>query len=377
MTKILTDNGRNVEMSKKGSNGEAILSIYLKDFYKGWKELLDFELSNIVLEQRHANSNIDLSAVNRIRKLGVYMEIQLTKANKKYLRRIQTMMNRYHESIIIWVAHSFDKALLQELEDWMAKHNKQYIDFYALTISEEALKELHSLNQLYKLDVYNKMPVLNDIDNLLQVEYKLINLHKTHCGSVLIEPPIYDFSRSDDVKKMLLSVLNKRMPYYLNFHYRKKANLHDHVLTVGSGRSNISYRTSVKNAKSLAFVELYFDSSREDDYEEFTKMEQTIRQKVHPQIQFENRRIGVYFQPLEAYEETFEKIAEIFEQFIQFFSPYTYGREEIRIVDKKADDKTIVDLMFFPEQVYPEEPYETEDSYRIKMEELSEMMYRH
>ncbi len=129
------------------------------------------------------------------------------------------------------------------------------------------------------------MPVLNDIDNLLQVEYKLINLHKTHCGSVPIEPPIYDFSRSDDVKKMLLSVLNKRMPYYLNFHYRKKANLHDHVLTIGSGRSNISYRCSAKNAKSLAFVELYFVSSREDDYEEFTKMEQTIRQKVHPQIQ--------------------------------------------------------------------------------------------
>lgn len=331
MTKIFVDNRRNVEMSKKGSNKEAIFAIYLKDYYKGWKELLDFELSNIVLEQRHANSNIDLLAVNLIRKLGIYMEIQLTKANKKYLRRIQTMMNRYHESIIIWVAHSFDKALLQELEDWMAKHNKQYIDFYALTISEETLKELHSLNQLYKLDVYNKMPVLNDIDNLLQVEYKLINLHKTHCGSVPIEPPIYDFSRSDDVKKMLLSVLNKRMPYYLNFHYRKKANLHDHVLTVGSGRSNISYRTSVKNAKSLAFVELYFDSSREDDYEEFTKMEQTIRQKVHPQIQFENRRIGVYFQPLETYEETFEKIAEIFELFIKFYSPYLYGGKILRL----------------------------------------------
>lgn len=209
-------------MSKKGSNGEAILSIYLKDFYKGWKELLDFELSNIVLEQRHANSNIDLSAVNRIRKLGVYVEIQLTKANTNYLDRIQNMMNRYPESVIIWVARSFDKMLLQELEDWMAKHNKQYIDFYALTISDEALKELHSLNKLYKLDVYHKMRVLNDIDNLLQVEYKLINLHPMHCGSVAIEPPTYDFSRPDDVKKALLKVLQKRMPYYLNFHYRKK-----------------------------------------------------------------------------------------------------------------------------------------------------------
>lgn len=124
MPKILTDNRRNVELSKNGSNKEALFAIYLKDHYKGWKELLNFELSNIVLEQRHANSNIDLSAVNRTSKLGVYMEIQLTKANTKYLHRIQNMMNRYPESVIIWVARSFDKMLLQELEDWMAKHNK-------------------------------------------------------------------------------------------------------------------------------------------------------------------------------------------------------------------------------------------------------------
>lgn len=369
-------------MSKKGSNGEAILSIYLKDFYKGWKELLDFELSNIVLEQRHANSNIDLSAVNRIRKLGVYVEIQLTKANTNYLDRIQNMMNRYPESVIIWVARSFDKMLLQELEDWMAKHNKQYIDFYALTISDEALKELHSLNKLYKLDVYHKMRVLNDIDNLLQVEYKLINLHPMHCGSVAIEPPTYDFSRPDDVKKALLKVLQKRMPYYLNFHYRKKTNLHDHVLTVGSGRSNISYRCSANNAKSLAFVELYFDSSRGKEYERFKNMEQTIRQKVHSQVIFKDRKVGVYFQPLQTYEETFEQIAEIFERFIQFFSPYIYGRKEIMRIDGPVEQTVgeinhiILKRVDYSEAMFFDEPYETEESYRIKLEEQSEIMIR-
>lgn len=383
MTKILTDNGRNVEMSKKGSNGEAILSIYLKDFYKGWKELLDFELSNIVLEQRHANSNIDLSAVNRTSKLGVYMEIQLTKANTKYLDRIQNMMNRYPESVIIWVARSFDKMLLQELEDWMAKHNKLYIDFYALTISDEALKELHSLNKLYKLDVYHKMRGLNDIDNLLQVEYKLINLHPMHCGSVAIEPPTYDFSRPDDVKKALLKVLQKRMPYYLNFHYRKKTNLHDHVLTVGSGRSNISYRCSANNAKSLAFVELYFDSSRGKEYERFQNMEQTIRQKVHSQVIFEDRKIGVYFQPLQTYEETFEQIAEIFERFILFFSPYLYGGKDINVISEHEEKGTkgiqsaiLTRLDYSPnrlvEDFLEEEPWETEDSHRIRQEGMAD-----
>ncbi|MEK4826677.1 hypothetical protein NSS71_19250 [Niallia sp. FSL W8-0951] len=376
-------------MSKKGSNKEAIFAIYLKDQYKGRKELLDFELSNIVLEQRHANNNIDLSAVSIIRKLGIYMEIQLTKANKKYLGRIKSMMIRYPESVIIWVARSFDISLLEDLDDWMLKHNKQYIDFYALTISEEAMKKLHSLNQLYKLDVYNKMDVLNDISNLLHVEYKLKNLHPTHCGGVAIEPPTYDFSRPDDIKKALLEVLKKRMPYFLNFHYRKKANLYDHVLTIGSGRSNISYRCSAKNAKSLAFVELYFDSSREKEYDEFKKVEQTIRQKVHPHICFENRRIGVYFQPLQTYEETFEQIAEIFERFIQFFSPYFYGRNDIKVIREQEENSTetiqsaILTRLDYSsnrliEDFMKEETFETEESYRIRQEEVADyFIYRY
>ena len=370
-------------MSKKGSNKEALFSIYLKEHYKGWEELLNFELSNIVLEQRHANSNIDLLAVNLIRRLGVYMEIQLTKANTKYLYRIQNMMNRYPESVIIWVARSFDKMLLQELEDWMAKHNKQYIDFYALTISDKALKELHSLNKLYKLDIYDKMHVLNDIDNLLQVKYKLINLHPMHCGSAVIEPPTYDLSRPDDVKKALLKVLQKRMPYFLNFHYRKKANLHDHVLTVGSGRSNISYRCSANNVKSLAFVEIYFDSSRGNEYERFKNMEQTIRQKVHSQVVFEDRKIGVYFQPLQTYEETFEQIAEIFERFILFFSPYLYGGRDIKVLSEQEEKVTkgiqseiLTRLDYSPNRLVEDflevEPWETEDSYRIRQEGMAD-----
>ncbi|MEC1742256.1 hypothetical protein [Schinkia azotoformans] len=369
-------------MSKKGSNREALLSIYLKDFFQ-WKNLLGFELTNIVLEQNHADKNIDLTAVDIRRKLGIYMEIQLTKANKHYLRRIQEMMNSYPESVIIWIAQSFDSMLLGELETWMTKNNKQYIDFYAMSISEEALKELHRLNQMFKLDIYDEMRGLDVINPLLQIEHKLINLHQNHCGNVAIEPETYDFSRPDNVKKMLLSVLNKRMPYYLNFHYRKKANLHDHVLTVGSGRSNISYRTSVKNAKSLAFVELYFDSSREDDFEEFKKIEKTIRQKVHPQIQVEDRRIGVYFQPLETFEETLEAIADLFEKFIQFFSPYIYGRKEIRRIDGQVE-KTVGDTYHitlkrvdYSEAMFFDEPYETEESYRIKLEEQSEKIFRY
>ncbi|AOP17531.1 DUF4268 domain-containing protein [Bacillus sp. GM2] len=138
----------------------------------------------------------------------------------------------------------------------------------------------------------------------------------------------------------MFEVLQKRLPYFLNFHYRKKTNLHDHVLTVGSGRSNISYRCSANNAKSLAFVELNFDSSRGKEYERFKNMEQTIRQKIHSQVIFKDRKVGVYFQPLQTYEETFEQIAEIFEQFILFFSPYLYGGKDINVISEQEEKGT-------------------------------------
>lgn len=111
-------------------------------------------------------------------------------------------------------------------------------------------------------------------------------------------------------------------------------------------------------------------------------MEKTIRQKVHSQIRFEVRKIGVYFQPMQTYEETFEKIAEIFERFIQFFSPYIYGRKEIMRIDGPVEQTVgeinhiILKRVDYSEAMFFDEPYETEESYRIKLEEQSEIMIR-
>ncbi|MCM3763304.1 hypothetical protein M3212_21670, partial [Alkalihalobacillus oceani] len=135
--------------------------------------------------------------------------------------------------------------------------------------------------------------------------------------------------RLEDVKRAMLAVLRERIPYYLNFHYDKKMNLNDYTLTVGAGLSGLLFRCSWNNAKSLAFVELYFEKQRINWYESFLQHKQSIQNKVHPDIQFDNRKIGIYFEPMDSLFETFEMIAEVFEKFILFFCPYTYGVNDV------------------------------------------------
>ncbi|KGR79849.1 hypothetical protein [Ureibacillus manganicus] len=293
-------------MSKKGSNKESIFTIYLKDFYQQWQEILGFELNNISLEQNHTN--------------------------RTYMERIKKMMLANQEAVIVWMALSFDEVILRDLTDWIKSKQLHYIDFFAVSINPLAIDMLEKLNQMYKLEVYEHMKQLIKIRQLLTVDYSIKNIHPLHAGHALtLEPPL-DLSRTDDIKRAMLAVLRKRMPFYLNFHYNKKMNLNDLTLTVGSGQNGLLFRCSSKNVKSRAFVELYFEKHRIDRYRLFLKHRELIRNEVHPDIQFEHRKIGVYFKPLDSLEDTFDMIAEIFEKFILYFCPYTYGRKEIAYV---------------------------------------------
>lgn len=358
-------------MSKNGSNKESIFAIYLKDIYQDWQALLGFELSYISLEQRHANRNIDLIGIDVKRRIPVYMEIQLTKANRSYLERIKKMVMALQEGVIVWLALSFDEEILKDLTNWIDDNNFHYTDFYAVSINPLAIEVLEQLNRMYKLEVYENMGQLSEIKQLLNVEYKIENIHPLHAGRALTITPQFDMSRLEDVKRAMLAVLRERIPYYLNFHYDKKMNLNDYTLTVGAGLSGLLFRCSWNNAKSLAFVELYFEKQRINWYESFLQHKQSIQNKVHPDIQFDNRKIGIYFDPMDSLYETFEMIAEVFEKFILFFCPYTYGKKEISY---EADHYIIKEVgeLHHQQPIMIEDVYETEDSYRIKQEDMAD-----
>ncbi|MFB5088353.1 hypothetical protein PGC35_14300 [Psychrobacillus sp. PGGUH221] len=360
-------------MSINNSNKESIFAIFMKDFYQCWEQLLGFKVENIRLEQRHAGKNVDLLGYDSRRRINVFFEMQVTKANKRYLARLKEMMNSgYSEGVVIWVASSFDDALLKDLGEWMKESKKKYIDFYALTINESGIRLLQELNGLYKLDIYNQLDCLNQVDKLLTVQYSNKNLSPSHCGTVEPVNRELDFSRVEDVKKGLLSKLRLEIPYFLNFHYEKKMNQNDRIMTVGGGKAGIYLRISAKDVRYRSFVELFFEKSREDWFEDFKHSEQEIKTNVHPDIVFGDRRIGVYFKTDEDYEVIFSKLAEIIEKMLDYFAPYTFGKEEILVEKQEIVTPMIRQRFVSVETECAEECIVTEDSYRIQLEERSE-----
>ncbi len=150
-------------MSKNGSMKENILSIFLKEHPQLLSDTLGFQVSNIILEQRHAHRNIDIRAVDSKRRIPIFIEVQLTKANTTYLSRMIEMIDRYNESVIVWVAKSFDDEILNELRMWFSLHQKEFVDFFALSLHEDAIGVLQKLNEMYSLDIYKNFYLLREI----------------------------------------------------------------------------------------------------------------------------------------------------------------------------------------------------------------------
>lgn len=362
-------------MSKSGTKKENLLSIFLKENPQLLSDALGFQVDNLVLEQRHAHRNIDIRAVDSKRRIPLLIEVQLTKANTAYLNRMLEMIERYNESVIVWIAKSFDEEILDELRKWFSLHQKEFVDFYALSLHEDTIAVLEKLNEMYRLDIYKNFYLLRELNPLLNAELVNHQIHPSHCGQINTNPSLPDFDRTEDVKRAMLQVLRSKIPYFLNFHYDKKTNRNDRILACGAGKTGIIYRCSAKDVRNLAFVELYFDKAEKDWYESFKGIERELVATIHKDLCFRKRRIGVYFKPDEDYEQTFEEIAEVFQKMIDGFSPYILGGKEIctTVSVEDYDDNIMKKFVQVPIEL-PEQPFSTEDSYRIQMEELSELM---
>ena len=359
-----------VKMSKNGSIKESIFSIYLKMHPQILQDTLGFRVDNITLEHRIAYSNIDIRGADFERRIPVFIEVQLTKANKKYMNRIKEMVEKYNESVIVWIARSFEEEVMNELKEWLTLHHKKFVDVYALSLHKDTTSILQRLNEMNNLQIYENFHLLGKLKPLLTVELEHKQIHSQHCVQMNPNPLPIDVERPEDVKRALLQVLRLRIPYFLNFHYDKKTNKHDHILTVGAGKDGLVYRTSAKDVNNLAFVELYFDISQTNLFEAFKNVKKELCATIHPDISFDKRRIGVYFKPEESYEQTFEEIARIFKKMINGFSPYIY---KVKVLPKRASVVPTDKFVQVPIEL-PEQPYPTEDSYRNMMEELSEVM---
>lgn len=356
-------------MSRNGSMKEAILGIYLKERPDIISEVLGFEVHHLALEQKHGAYHVDVKAVDKKRRIPVLFELQVTQATANYLTRLKHLVVINPEAVIVWVARSFDEAILNELQLWLNEKQPAYTDFYAITLNEYALTILQQLNDMYKLHIYDNLHLLNKIEPLLSIMLQSKRIPMNHCSHQSVEPIKLNPKITQDIKRALLLWLREKLPFYLNLHYDKKMNQYDHLLTIGAGKYGVAYRCSATDRRGKAFVELYFDKSLSKEYQAFKLQQEQLREKIHPDLTFDKRRIGVYFTPASTHEQTFEQITTIFRNMIKVFSPHFYGGKPIELLNSPDNRQEMISQQLF---LFEERDFETEDSYRIRLESLGE-----
>ncbi|MBD8034595.1 hypothetical protein [Solibacillus merdavium] len=361
-------------MSRNGSMKEAILGIYLKERPKIISEVLGFEVHHMALEQKHGAYHVDVKAVDKKRRIPVLFELQVKPANKAYLNRVKKMITSTQEGVIVWVAREFDKEMINELQHWLKGNQSSYVDFYAITLNSEVIPILQQLNDMYKLEIYENLHLLDEVEARLSIVLQSERIPPSHCGHLIVDPPPLIYELDQDIKHGLLLHLRKKIPQFLNFHYDKKANQYDKILNIGAGKYGVVYRCSAIDRRGKAYIELYFDKCLTGEYDAFKEQKSLLQKKIHPELICNKRRIGVYFTPEDTHEQTFEKITEIFRNMIKTFSPYFYGGKPIELLNPPDSREEMIShhLLLFEER-----DFETEDSYRIRMESLGERFSAH
>lgn len=193
-----------------------------------------------------------------------------------------------------------------------------------------ALDLLDVFNRGYELDVYNQLNMINQIGS---PPLSLVDYHLQMSTSYLAVPykeevETYDFSIDVDRNKYLLANLREAIPYYLNFHNEKEFVVNK-PLRIAAGRDGIYYDATVYDDSGKAFLKICFSKSYNEWYKAFKSHSKLIRGKISPNIHFNDRNRAISFciqSNLNNIPEVVERLTGVYEKFILFFSPFTYGR---------------------------------------------------
>ncbi|EFV71673.1 hypothetical protein HMPREF1012_02312 [Bacillus sp. BT1B_CT2] len=332
----------------KGRKEEAILTLYLKKYPRIIEELIGISIEQIKIEEKVGGKRIDFYAINRERRIEVFLENQVGPSDKcnHQLEKIIPLINNFSEGYLLWVAEKFQQEHIDGIIKLLQDNPHKYINFYAIEIQPEVKKRIEDLNTCYFLDVWDAMDSINEIEEKFKVVDHHIQMPKTHIGRALIVENPYDFENDYDIKRYLLEKFCQRMPYFFNFHSSKKNLQGNKQLTFGAGIGNVTYFCEIPSKKRKAFVVgIRFEWSFLEVYRHFLEKRELLMQCICPDIYFkDNERTINYCIRTEKsnIDETTDQIAKVLEKFILFFSPYTYGGK-IKDILVQPDVETVPD----------------------------------
>lgn len=321
-------------MSKKGSKKETIFTLYQKKYPECIEQTIGLSIEGIKTEIDKGSKKIDLYGINKKKKIEIYVENQLKPSDRKdhLEQKVKPLIDGISEGYVIWTATKFHQDHTDEIKRLLRNNPQKYINFYAVEINQEVLNRIDYLNSLYELDAWDNLDMLNGIEEKFKIVDYYCQMPKTHIGKAYIGEYRYDFTRVDDIKEYMLEQLREKIPYFLNFHNGKKHSENDRILRVGAGLTDITYCSSAFDVSHRAFVEIYFGLSKANWYYSFKIHEYLLKKAVNSNIYYDDKKrtIGVYFKSNQNDIPTVvERIVSIFERFILYFSPFTYGKKNL------------------------------------------------
>lgn len=321
-------------MSKNGSKKEMILTLYQKKYPNFIEDIVGLSVEGIKVEVDRGTKKIDLYGINRQKRLETFIENQTRPSDRKdhLLNKVAPIIQSISEGILIWTAPKFKQEHIDEVKKIIQQNPQKYINFYAVEIHPRVIEYIHELNNMYELEVWDNLGIINNVDEKFTIRESYIQMPKTHIGKAMLIEPVYDFEREDDVKDYMIKQFRHCIPYFLNFHSEKKHSEYDRILSVGAGLSNITYHCSAFDTRHRAFIEIGFSANKKNWYSHFRNNSSYLRREVHTDIQFDDkyRKIGVYFNSSRNdIPEVVDQLVDVFQRFILFFSQFTYGNRRI------------------------------------------------
>ena len=319
-------------MSKQGSKKEFIFTLFLKKYSGCLGDLIGLPIEGIKIEKKIGSKRIDLYAINLDRKIEVFVENQLKPSDRSdHLKdKIIPLINNIAEGYVIWIASKFQKKHIDEIKCLISENPQKYINFYAVEVQQEVLKRIEYLNTLYELEVWNNLSIINEVDEKVKLLDCHIQMPQTHMGKVSTRENVYDFKIDYDTKEFLAAKLCEKLPQLLNVHTDKKHSLYNKFLTYGAGLGEVTYFCSAFDARHRATVGIRFEYSKVELYRYFKQNRELLIEKISPNLRFndEDRTISYHIKSNRVnIPEIVDHLVGVFQKYILFFSPYTYGKK--------------------------------------------------
>lgn len=197
------------------------------------EELLFTKLLKMEYEKSYKGMYIDLFAYDKTKKAPVFIEVQKYKMDLVHFRKIEELIQKIDEGIIIWISTKSAARFIKRLEI-LALSMKKNLELFFIEIEEDVLFLLNDLQSENSVDGFNLIKSRQFSPPRLKIKSRITVGH----GFTQNLIPNDFYKGNEKVNRELLSRLRSEYPYFGNA-LRSKSNLDRSYIQMGSGFSNI------------------------------------------------------------------------------------------------------------------------------------------